>query len=126
MCISLILKENTMLEYNLQSIFKARGIDKPYSYLVHIGFTPHTATRLTTNSSLVLNLKHIEKLCLHLNCEPNDLLIWTPDKNTMLPDNHALQNLKANTEAINLELIRSLPFKQLKELADKVSEQNQG
>jgi DNA-binding Xre family transcriptional regulator len=69
-----------MLSLNLIPIFKARAIEKPYSFLVKAGLSPHSATNILNNKTHVFRLDHIELLCRVLVCEPNDLLVWNPDK----------------------------------------------
>ena len=63
-----------MLSLNLIPIFKARAIEKPYSFLVKAGLSPHSATNILNNKTHVFRLDHIELLCRVLICEPNDLL----------------------------------------------------
>jgi len=111
-----------MLQLNLRQVLKNRGIDKPYAFLVKIGFTPHSANVILNNKVKVLNLKYLELLCLHLNCEPSDLMQWTPDKNSLVPETHTLYNLiKPTGDEINLITnIYKVPYKQLKELAKQV------
>lgn len=67
-----------MLELNLKRIFKARGIDMPYKYLVKNGFVPFTAHKYKNGKVEHMRLDHIEKLCILLNCTPNELFEWTP------------------------------------------------
>lgn len=114
-----------MLRLNLQPIFKARGIDRPYTFLVRIGLTPHSATMILSTKSTVFKLKHIELICRNLNCEPNDLLLWTPDKNKPIADNHPLLNLgnTATNSANTINTLRDIPYKQLKEITLKLSTQ---
>jgi len=117
-----------MLRLNLQPIFKARGIDRPYTFLVRIGLTPHSASMILSTKSKVFKLDHIERICKHLNCEPNDLLLWTADKNNPIADNHPLQNLsnKAGNAANEVITMRDIPYKQLKEITQKLaSEENE-
>lgn len=116
-----------MLRLNLEPIFKARGIDRPYTFLVKIGLTPHSANLMLNTKSKVLKLEYVELICKHLNCEPNDLLLWTPDKNSTLADNHPLRNLsnKTNSATNGINTLRDIPYKQLKEITEKLaSEEN--
>jgi DNA-binding Xre family transcriptional regulator len=105
-----------MLRLNLQPIFKARGIDRPHAFLVRIGLTPHSASLIISNEITVFKLKHVELICRHLNCEPNDLLLWSPDKNNPIAENHPLHNLSDKTDnATNgINTLRDIPYKELK------------
>ncbi|MES2566602.1 MAG: helix-turn-helix transcriptional regulator [Bacteroidota bacterium] len=66
-----------MLTLNLQPVFKARGIDKPYSFLVSAGFPSYTAHNLLNAKTVSFRLSYIDKLCAILNCTPNELLVCT-------------------------------------------------
>ena len=61
-----------MLSYNILPIFKARGIDKPFSFLIKAGISPTVAHKIVDNQTRVLRLDHIEIICQHLHCTPND------------------------------------------------------
>ncbi len=111
-----------MLTLNLTPIFIARGIEKPYSFLTKAGFSPHAANFLVNNKSRVFRLDHIERLCHTLNCEPNDILMWTPDKNIAYPDNYPLKNLIQTDNNQNiLETLTKLPYKELKQKAIEIN-----
>jgi DNA-binding Xre family transcriptional regulator len=106
-----------MLNLDLQHIFKARGIDKPYTFLVKAGFTAHTASSICNNSTKVFKLDHIELLCKALVCEPNDLLSFTADKGEVLQADHPLLKLQHTEIDQNWrQTLATIPFKQLKEL----------
>lgn len=111
-----------MLNLDLQPIFEARGINKPYAFLVKAGFTAHTATSIVSNSARSLKLDHIELLCKALVCEPNDLLSFTPNKNEILPADHPLLKLQHTGEEQNFrQTLATIPFNKLKELSRALS-----
>jgi hypothetical protein len=106
-----------MLSLHLHPIFKARGIARPYSFLVKSGFTYHAAANLTSNRYSTINLAYIDKLCILLHCTPNDLLVYTPEPNQILADNHPLKRLSKQDAELNwLDSIKTLPIDQLKEI----------
>jgi len=114
-----------MLTLNLNPIFKARGIERPYTFLVKAGLTPHTANVLLNSKTKVFRLDHIEKLCVILRCEPNDLLIWNPNKNEIIADDHPLTKLKQG-ESPSIDLRKTLlnmPYDKLKSLSSKLTEE---
>ena len=112
-----------MLTLNLIQLFKARGIERPYTFLVKAGFSAHTATTIIHNSTKVFRLKHIELLCEKLNCTPNDILVWTPEKNKKLNDNHPLTKLKKNDTNFDIhETLKTIPLEQLKEIASIIKQ----
>ena len=105
-----------MLSLNLTPIFKARGIEKPYTFLVKAGLTPHSTNHILGNKTRVYRLDHIELLCDALNCEPNDLLSWTPEKGKQYPDNYPLKSLQQNENNENiLETLTKLTYKELQQ-----------
>lgn len=112
-----------MLVLNLQPIFSARGIEKPYSFLVKNGFTPHTAHYLLSSQTRQIKLDHIEQLCQILICEPNDLLLWIPEKDSIIQANHPLNILRHNnSQAGNLkQTLSNIPYNQLKQISHKLS-----
>ena len=106
-----------MLTLNLAPIFKARGIQRPQSFLVKAGISQKTANNIVKNTTRIFRLDHIELLCNLLICEPNDLLLWVPDKASTDTPNHPLNKLKA--DPVNDTWLAALPFKQLKEIIKK-------
>lgn len=110
-----------MLKINLQPIFTARGIDRPYAFLVKAGFTPHSANGILNNPKEI-KLHYIELLCMKLNCEPSDLFLWVPDKNNPIAENHPLRNLAGNVGS-TADTLLDLPYKQLKEITLKLNAQ---
>ncbi|MFH0893415.1 MAG: helix-turn-helix domain-containing protein [Bacteroidota bacterium] len=112
-----------MLFFNLTEIFRARNIDRPYSFLVKNGFTPHTATSLIQNTLRTVRMDHVEKLCRVLNCEPYDFMYWKPDKNFPLPDSHPLYHLRKSSQQFNWkQIFSSIPLDQLKKLSKDLTE----
>ena len=111
-----------MLSLDLQHIFKARGIDKPYSFLVKSGFTAHTANSIISGSTRAFKLEHIELLCKILVCEPNDLLSFTTDEDEVLSADHPLLKLQhAEIDQNWRQTLATIPFKQLKELTNRLT-----
>ena len=110
-----------MLSLNLTPIFNARGITKPYTFLVKAGFTPHSANSIINSKTKVFRLDHIEQLCTVLVCEPNDLLAWTPNNGHQFSENFPLLKLKPAITNDNWhDKLASLPFKQLNEISKAI------
>ena len=106
-----------MLTLNLTPIFKARGIEKPYSFLVKAGLSPHSANSAINSKTRVFRLDHIELLCRILVCEPNDLLAWIPEKGQNYSKDHPLLKLKQEITDNNWQqILAAMPFKELKEV----------
>ncbi len=96
-----------MLQINLARIFKARGIDQPYKFLVQSGFVPFTAHKYKNGKVDHIRLDHIEKLCVILNCTPNDILEWRPDD--LLDDrpSHPLQKIRTRDKKLEINKMLS-------------------
>jgi DNA-binding Xre family transcriptional regulator len=109
-----------MLTLNLAPIFRIRGIEKPFTYLVQNGFSRHAATLLINAKNRVYRLDHMERLCELLVCEPNDLLAWTPNHKQEYPENFPLLKLKhQETSNIKDTLIKT-PLSELKILTESI------
>ena len=103
-----------MITYNFDRIFKARGIERPFSYLRQAGFSDNFATKIKNNRVARLNLKEIERLCIVLKCTPNDLYEWEPDKDSQIEKDHPIYTIKKSEKTINLtKLMNSVPLGQL-------------
>lgn len=106
-----------MLSYNFSRIFKARWIDKPFSYLVKAGYSDNFATRIANNRVERLNLKDLERICILLQCTPNDLLEWHPDSKESQPEKHPLAGLRRTTKAKQLnQLLNNVPLDKISEI----------
>lgn len=111
-----------MLSFNFATIFAARGIVKPVPYLIEQGLSPNYATKVAHSRFIRLDLPHLERLCIILNCTPNDLLEWTPSaKNKANPD-HPLYPLKREEGKMMklAQVINSLPIESLEEVQQAV------
>lgn len=111
-----------MLSLSLDPIFKARGIERPYTFLVKAGLAPHTAHILLNSKTRTFRLDHIEILCRILICEPNDLLLYTPDPNHILTPDHPLNNILPTEIGSDLKgTLSTMPYKQLKIITKQIN-----
>ncbi len=95
-----------MIRYNFNRIFKARGIDRPFTFLKNSGFSPRFATTLIQHRIRQLNLDKIERLCLLFRCTPNDFLEWTPNKGQQVDQNHPINEIRKSD--VLLEITKTL------------------
>lgn len=108
-----------MLNFNPKNIFSLRGIEKTTAFLVRLGMDYSTASRFLKSKSQFVKIKDIEKLCIALNCTPNDLFEWHADANTILPETHSLKRLEKTSETKNLQqLIKDVPSDKLGQIED--------
>ena len=114
-----------MLYFNLTRLLKVRGVERPYSWLVQNGFVPQTATRWAKNEIGYVRPEQMERLCLLLNCTPNDLFDWREDGKTVVHEGHALHTLTKQKNDIQTTL-RELPLDKLEKLGEMLAELKAG
>lgn len=116
-----------MLHFNILRICKARGIDRPYSFLRKHGFGVSAATRIANDHILGLSIGNIETLCLLLNCTPNDLLEWTPSKEWVANTSHSLNVLKRQDKWTNVtQLVNGASLEKLEKLEEIIRKELEG
>ncbi|HQU86321.1 MAG TPA: helix-turn-helix transcriptional regulator [Pyrinomonadaceae bacterium] len=105
-----------MLYFNISRLMQLRGIDKPYAFLVKNGFVTQTATNMINDRLGRITPDQMEKLCLILNCTPNDLFDWRPDENVVVSESHALHSLKKEKTPSVAQMVKDLPVEKLAKL----------
>jgi DNA-binding Xre family transcriptional regulator len=109
-----------MLKYNIKNLLTERGVRFPQAYLMQMGFSSQTASRLVNNKFKYLTVQQIELLCTKLNCTPNDLFEWSPGENTQT-QNHPLAELqRAPLPEHLLNLIEDVPIRKLRKFREKI------
>ena len=98
-----------------------KGIARPFSYFLSLGYSGNMATRMANNRVGQMNLAMLEKICRDLNCTPNDLIDFKPSTNSALPKDHALHSL-TKTEITNevFEKINTLPLEKIQQIHDVI------
>jgi len=116
-----------MLTFNFSRIFKARGIDKPFSYLVKVGYPDNFAARIVNNRIKRLYLADLEKLCEPLQSTPNDLLEWIPESKDKTNDKHPLISIKRSDKVVQLtQISNSVPLDKLSEIESVIKKEIEG
>lgn len=112
-----------MLSFNIAAVLQARGIEKPYSYLIKSGFTHTVAHRLVYNKPRILRLDHVELLCQLLVCSPHDLMVWTPEKDRTYPPDHPLYTLSRPAAIPDWkQTLATMPYDQFKTIVENIAE----
>lgn len=111
-----------MLKFNPKQMFLMRGIEKTTNFLVRLGYSYPTASKFLKSKSSFVKLKDIEKMCLALNCTPNDLFEWQPDTNSTVAESHALYALKKEQQMSVRQLVKDLPVEKLSKLHEFIDE----
>ena len=113
-----------MITLHLRPIFAARDIDKPYSFLLRNGFSGQMAKSLLSGTKTNVNLKHLERLCELLWCEPNDLLLWQPVAGAEISEEHPLHPLMKKDwlrPISTRKILAKVPLKKLYDAAEELS-----
>ena len=114
-----------MLKLDLHRAFADKGIENPNRFLRQCGITSYTASRLLTNSVNSISFKHLELICLGLNCTIDDLFLWKPDKHTAELKNHPLQKLTQRERQGNIgQKLKQLPFDKLEQVRNYLDQLN--
>ena len=90
--------------------------------MVKAGISPASANAILDSSVRTFKLDHIELLCKILVCEPNDLLLWTPNKDQQYANDHPLFNLQQQDSFKDMkQTMATIPYKQLKEITKQIN-----
>lgn len=112
-----------MLTFDLNPMFKLRGVTRKYTYLKKIGLSHMVAQRFVAGDTKTMKTAHIELICLALKCTPNDLLCWTPEPNQPANADHPMHTLKKKEESLDvLAELRNLPLEKMDELRSFLKE----
>jgi DNA-binding Xre family transcriptional regulator len=113
----------TMINYNFDRIFKARGVDKPFTYLTNAGFSDNYATKIKNNKIRRIGLKELEKLCILLRCTPNDFYEWIPENEEQVDKVHPLNVIRKSDKVFDLtKTLNSVPLGELDELEELINQ----
>jgi len=103
---------------------KLVGKQSPNTVLIKAGMHRITAGKLLAGQPTRITNKSLTKLCLTLNCTPNDLLVFEEDPAQPLPPGHALKTL-VRVADINLpEALRTLPPEKIEEIKNIIRQVN--
>jgi DNA-binding Xre family transcriptional regulator len=112
-----------MINYNFDRIFKARGVDKPFTYLTKAGFSDKYATKIKNNKIKRIGLIELEKLCILLRCTPNDFYEWIPENDEQVDKDHALSAIRKSDKVFDLtKTLNSVPLGELDKLEELINQ----
>jgi len=115
-----------MLKLNLSRILKIKGIDKPFSHYMSLGYSRGTASKMSQNAIITFTPEKLERYCIEFNCTPNDLFEYKPSTKNPLPQNHPLMALKREEKTAEINaLLHNLPMEKIQELANLIKQENQ-
>jgi DNA-binding Xre family transcriptional regulator len=103
-----------MLKLNIARVLHLRGIYDTGEYLRGLGFSKNKANRLSRDVKESFDRYDLERICIDLNCTPNDLLEWRPSEKTKAGPDHALRALERQRVATGVVgLVQDLPVEEL-------------
>ncbi len=111
-----------MLKYNIRNLMKMRGIANPIAFLKENGFTRGTAGRIAAEKMKIISPPQIEKLCILLNCLPNDLYCWIADKEETANESHPLWKIRQQEMKSFPELYFEIPSEKMPGFLEKVKQ----
>jgi hypothetical protein len=106
-----------MLVFNLDRLFKLRGISFPMKHLTQQGLSKSTAYRLTARDFERISAGDIEMLCKCFN----DLMEWKPDNAQEDLPNNPMFALKRNESKFDISsIVKDVPVEKLEELQKEI------
>jgi DNA-binding Xre family transcriptional regulator len=84
--------EQSTILLDLKPALAARNIIHPTAYLIKLGINSKTAHNMLKGKAVQLNFIQLTKLCVDLNCTPNDILAL---RDMNLQAGHELNKLKS-------------------------------
>lgn len=109
-----------MLKLSLVRAWQLRGVRRHSQFLRDLGFAPSSVKGFLHGTAAQIRYEQLEKLCVALNCTPNDLFEWQPDERRQIAPNHSLNNLKKKNLAQMLNDIPLEKFEQIETLFDEL------
>ena len=111
-----------MLKLNLVRALQLRGVKSHSRFLYELGFAASSVRGLLNDTFGQIKYEQLEKLCVALNCTPNDLFEWQPDENRQLAPTHSLNKLKKKNLAQMMSDVPLENFERVADLSDDSSE----
>lgn len=106
-----IPKSSVVLD--LKPILAQRNIAYSTTFLTKIGIPINAAVKMLKGNSIGLNFNQITKLCVNLNCTPNDLFAL---RSMTLSNEHALNKLRVFKEEAIPNITEWLANKSIEEI----------
>lgn len=113
-----------MLQYNFDRIFKARGIEKRFTYLHRSGFSENFAAKISKNRVIKIRLQDMEKLCILLRCTPNDFFEWIPTSENDVEKDHPINDIRKPEKIVDItKTLNSVPINKLEKIEQLIREE---
>lgn len=116
---------NLDLKFDIRRVFNARSITNPVAFLIKAGISNATAVKLMRNQQSGIKWQQLQKICIALNCTPNDIFTST-GAITKLSAAHALSAIVRPPEENLQQMLLKLPANKLDKLRRLIEEENAG
>lgn len=107
-----------MFYFDIKKVMKLRGIEKHYNFMLELGFIPSSAHIFLKREARQIKLDQLERLCVALNCTPNDLLEWRPNANQTVSETHSLNALRKKGDKDLPELLKEVPMDKFEQIVE--------
>lgn len=102
-----------MITLYIKEMLKLKNLKPTASTLVKMGMTWITANNMLNNQAKSISFENLEKICIGLNCTPNELFNFIPDKKGLGPD-YVLHEIKKQVSPLSLQdVLQRMPMKEL-------------
>ena len=109
-----------MITLNIAQLCAVRGIKFPLKSLRKAGISTKVASEYLNNPTKhQFTLKHIEILCKLLNCTPNNIFSWQPNKVEDDVPTNPLQKIKQHTLPNMLQHINNMSIEEIENWNNK-------
>lgn len=107
-----------MFVFNVKKVMRLRGVEHHQHFMAKLGIVPSSANNFLNGTATQIKFDQLERLCVALNCTPNDLLEWQPSADQMVAETHSLNNLKRKTDKDLPALLGEVPLEKFEQIAD--------
>lgn len=112
-----------MIIFNFDRIFRARGIQRKFSFMRQAGYSEHFSSKVANNRLTRISAKDLERICVLLRCSPNDICEWIPNNDEHVDENHPLNEIRRTRPFMDIaNKLNHVPFSQLEEIEEAIQQ----
>lgn len=117
-----------MLKLEIKELLVTKGYKPGIRLLMRIGIAHRAAGRILRGETKSISHKHMELLCIFLNCTPNDLYNFVPDSERQVAPGHMLMSIRKRKAVYDpaeyIKLLRPEQIEAANELLKKMVDTN--
>ncbi|WP_276978870.1 helix-turn-helix transcriptional regulator, partial [Flavobacterium filum] len=99
-----------MITLYIKEMLRYKNLKPTASTLAKMGISWITANNMLSNKAKSITFDHVEKLCIGLNCTPNELFNYKPDKKGVGPDYVIHEIKKEGTPLALQDVLQRMPM----------------